>query len=834
LPTEDFEVRFSEPKIKRSAGTPVGPEAGATTSKLIRAMTKNNQVDQTDETTDIPSDYYDQLRWSTDDLFELGLGVVPSADQIVTRNEYEGYEEFDEWRDSQYDEHTDPDGFGLRGDEICGQWNHEGSVLRGYFPVTLTPNGIRINNWYDQFTQEDVHRQIDLAEEGGILLGISANTYSIQNYLNHDSAKPNAIIKTFYSYLQSLAPMGGIRIDSDGNRCWSYCHLDISSDIRFKEFIKPHEECQFWSSNANGDDGWISLLGKAPCYPSIVDGYQIQLLNSPARRQIIYAAAPSYLKIQFINPQANLVCTSALQSFSLTESFSEYEIEDDGTWNGCLTPDEEEEFFTSFVREQEENRIQIVRKKPVVNSVPEANPRPEPDERVRLDDEITLHDIFPKQIADALVALSEHLPYDPISIAVTFLTALAGMLRLGTFVEGNAATSYKVPINFYTAIVAGSGRKKTPLQNIFAKQPAEDVLLKVAHENDNAYRAWTEKPGKKEEKPPKPIPLDLIISDYTSAALVITLMKSDEMGRSILVSRDEINGLFKSLDQFNKGGKGADEEQLLEIYDGGSFRSLRVGDTTRSFERCAVNILGAVQPEILDGLISGGDASGKWARFIIVPIPNMTMMLPTNISPEMQAEIDCASKLLKDIFSSVYELAANIYKLDAESLGLFVEYEYDRQVAALQAKVSAQASLYGKSAGKLLRFAGILHILWCYQGEGKVATLISSETLHKAMRLVDYTDNGMLALHSKISGKACQKLDKFTRRIHEFCLKSHSRLSWTEIRNQMSSEEKQGKTKPQAEESMRQLVSLHVGEISIGPKGGLCYKALKPLPQEWI
>jgi hypothetical protein len=302
----------------------------------------------------------------------------------------------------------------------------------------------------------------------------------------------------------------------------------------------------------------------------------------------------------------------------------------------------------------EASRIQIVRKKPVVNSVPETSPIPEANEWMGLDDddEITLHDIFPKLIADALLALSEHLPYDPISIAVTFLTALAGMLRLGTFVEGNAATSYKVPINFYTAIVAGSGRKKTPLQNIFAKQPAEDVLLKVARENDNAYRAWTEKPGKKEEKPPKPIPLDLKISDYTSAALVITLMKSDEMGRSIIVSRDEINGLFKSLDQFSKGGKGADEEQLLEIYDGGSFRSLRVGDTTRSFERCSVNILGAVQPEIQIELLSEGDASGKWARFIFVPIPDMTKRLPTNISQEMQAKIDCASKLLKDIFSS--------------------------------------------------------------------------------------------------------------------------------------------------------------------------------------
>jgi hypothetical protein len=404
------------------------------------------------------------------------------------------------------------------------------------------------------------------------------------------------------------------------------------------------------------------------------------------------------------------------------------------------------------------------------------------------------------------------------------------MLRLGTFVEGNAATGYKVPINFYTAIVAGSGRKKTPLLKMLANKPAEDVLLKVASQNNNAYQAWAANPGKKDVKPPMPIPLDLRISDYTAEALVVTLGKSDEFGRSILISRDEINGLFKSLGQY-KGGGGADEQQLLEIYDGGSFRSLRINDTTRSFERCSVNLLGAVQPEILNDLLSKGDASGKWARFIMVPIPDMTKKLPTNISPEMQKRIDCADKLLKDIFSAVYELDANIYKLDAESLELFCEYEHDRQVTALATKVSAQASLYGKSAGKLLRFAGILQILWRYQGDTKVAAWINSKTLHKAMRLVDYTDNWMLALHSRISGKQSQGLDKFTRRIHEICLKSHSQMTWTEIRNQMSSEERQGKTKHHAEESMRQLVSLDVGKISAGPKGGLCYKALKTLPQ---
>ena len=311
--------------------------------------------------------------------------------------------------------------------------------MYGHFPITLSDNGDnRIRNWYDIFTQKDIHRQIDLAEESKFRLGISANTFCIERLIKPDSQKPNAIIAASCNLLKSLAPRGGIRIDSDGSNCWSYCHLDVSAVDRFKEFIEPHADCQFWSSNANGEDGWISLLGRAPCYPSIVNGCRIQLLNSPERRQIIYASSPSDLGIQFNNPESSTGKASTSPSISLTDTFSESEIEDDGTWNGCLTPDEVEELFESVVRELEASRLKIVQKKPLVYSVPEANSILEDNEQGSHDsNEITLHEIFPEEIADALVVLSEHLPYDAISIAVTFLTALAGMLRLGTFVEGN-------------------------------------------------------------------------------------------------------------------------------------------------------------------------------------------------------------------------------------------------------------------------------------------------------------------------------------------------------------------------------------------------------------
>jgi hypothetical protein len=54
-------------------------------------------------------------------------------------------------------------------------------------------------------------------------------------------------------------------------------------------------------------------------------------------------------------------------------------------------------------------------------------------------------------------------------------------------------------------------------------------------------------------------------------------------------------------------------------------------------------------------------------------------------------------------------------------------------------------------------------------------------------------------------------------------------MSWTEIRNKMSSDEKSGKSAEDAEAAMCKLVALGLGEVSKGPNGGLRYKALKPI-----
>jgi hypothetical protein len=211
-------------------------------------------------------------------------------------------------------------------------------------------------------------------------------------------------------------------------------------------------------------------------------------------------------------------------------------------------------------------------------------------------------------------------------------------------------------------------------------------------------------------------------------------------------------------------------------------------------------------------------------------MPDMTKKLPTRLDPEQLKAFKAAQQFLRDIVSAVFELQAINYKLDLEATERFSDYELKKQEDALATKVSAQASLHGKSAGKVLRFAGLLHILDIVVNNSIPAEQISVSTLQKAIDLVDRQDRWTLACHAKLAGITPESLTQFQRRLHTIAFKSKRPMSWSEIRQKMSSAEKLGKNANDAEQAMGVLVTLGFGEVSKGPNGGLCYKALKPLP----
>jgi hypothetical protein len=475
----------------------------------------------------------------------------------------------------------------------------------------------------------------------------------------------------------------------------------------------------------------------------------------------------------------------------------------------------------SAVRTQAE-QLQVIEVEAETLSSP---PQPAPQDRIRL------ANIFPPITAYALGKLTQYLPYSEASVAMAFLACISGLTKLGTSVCGNPITQYTVPTNLYVATVASTGQKKTPLQKITIENPTKDIRLELAKANTRAIENWREQcqGTKKDERPPEPTAIYLHIQDYTGEALAAQLQALDARGQSITVLRDELSGLFGTLNQY-RSGRGADEQQLLELFDGLPHTSLRVASGDRSFSRCHVSIYGGIQPEVLKGLIRGGDPSGKWARFIFSPLPRRTRPLPTVISQQEVGEIAESNGMLSNAASNIYTMPPRTYHLDPEALVAFSSYEHTKQQEALNARLQAQQAVKGKAGGKVLRVAGLLHILWATESGGTPSPSIPYATLQSAIDIIEAHDSWALTFHESALTEDESPVSNLMRRIHTIAQRIGRPCVWKEISSRMPPEERSKLNSAIARAAMEALARHGYGTTTQGSRGGLIYEPARDLP----
>jgi len=401
---------------------------------------------------------------------------------------------------------------------------------------------------------------------------------------------------------------------------------------------------------------------------------------------------------------------------------------------------------------------------------------------------ITLADLFPAQLAEQIAVRVKDMPYDPLVVAITWITTMAGLTKQGTTVNGNPATRFVVPTNLFTACVASSGRKKTPLINAMVMEPTEKIQLELRQQYTREIKQWEEstRGTKKEDRPEKPRPVYALVNDYTGEALASLLQDLDRRGLAVLVARDELAGLFGALDAY-RGGRGADEQMLLELFDGGAHTSLRVrGD--RAYSRSHVAILGNIQPSVLKGLVCGADPSGKWARFLFCSLPETIASLPLEVSQEREQATATAVEYLQTVAKTVYCLSPVEYRLEASALAHFVTFEYQQQQQNIAADLDTVRALYGKAAGKVLRVAGLLHILHlaCDINMTDPQT-IRLDTLRKAILLVDTLNQWAINFHTDAAAEAVGGIDNLMARVHNASANAGKKwISWRDFSRKLS------------------------------------------------
>ena len=436
--------------------------------------------------------------------------------------------------------------------------------------------------------------------------------------------------------------------------------------------------------------------------------------------------------------------------------------------------------------------------------------------------------LLPAPIAAAIEARTRYLPCDGPSAVLPYLAAVAGLVKLGTQVEASAVAGYRVPVNLFTCLVGRSGAKKSPVDRLLLQQPLAPLLEEQARADRREREQWREacrdvKRG--EPKPEEPCRRHILTSDFTGEGLAEQLELLEQAGRGLLIYRDELSGMFGSLNQY-RSGRGADEQQLLELYDGSGMTSLRVSGG-RSYSRSQVSIAGGTQPDVLRQLVAHGDASGLWARFLFCPLPERIVRLPLHTTADEVAEVEAAARLLAECCSSVFSMPPATYRLSPTAAERFANYEERQQREALRATIGAQGAVHGKASGKALRVAGVLHLLAIAVGDLPSSAEIEADAIDRACVLVDHLDGWALGLHADVNSG---ELPSLLRAIHRAAEAAGAPVAWRQVYARLGRTQRQGANAAAAGEAMRALAAAGYGELVAGPHDSILYRALKPLP----
>ena len=449
---------------------------------------------------------------------------------------------------------------------------------------------------------------------------------------------------------------------------------------------------------------------------------------------------------------------------------------------------------------------------------------------------ISLEDVFPMQLVNHLRTVTKHHSYSDEVIAITYLIGVAPLLKLGASIMTNPLTDFEVPLTMFACCVGKSGVKKSPLQKILIEHPVKRVIKKQMEENYKnglqyakdckAYSKDKEKfideNGMPPEKPPYPI---LIVQDSTPEALQEQLIQNEKSKKALLRLNDELAGLFNSFGRYTKG-KGNEEQQLLEQYDGKGFTTLRK-ERTLVCNQTAISVFGAIQPEVLAKMMKGKDDNGKWARFCFYQLEFDLTPLPTTATKEEILQHHNAKDHLQYFAQKIFEYNTIYLKLSPEAMARFAEYELDRRKDSHKTKRSSCAAIYNKSAGKVARMSGLLHIISQINLETNTAE-VSLDTLEAAIKLIDATDSFAVDFQNDSS---LNDKDRLLKNIHNIARKSKAPVPYRDIYNALSLKVRLANNQESILEMFSKLQEMELGKISKGSRGGICYQAVKDFPK---
>ncbi|NER27620.1 MAG: DUF3987 domain-containing protein [Symploca sp. SIO1C4] len=350
---------------------------------------------------------------------------------------------------------------------------------------------------------------------------------------------------------------------------------------------------------------------------------------------------------------------------------------------------------------------------------------------------LALSTFLPPVLANPLSLWSSWMGMQPAVSLLAVLTAVSSLHKAGTKLWINREQVFSVPPTLYSALVAESGQRKSPVINALINKP----LAPLEQEQRELYAAKREeyeaqlerwKNNKKQGTPPEePKPPRLYyFTDATGEAIPVQAATDPE--KILFGVIDELAGLFSSHNAY-RGGRGSDKQDLLSYFNGFGKKILRASGVRCNLDNIFLSLFGTIQPEILKSHMRDcSDPDGQWARFLFVHQPPSAARLSNG------ERIDIVG-LLTWLYRAIDKLPEMEYHLSYQAGLKFQEVFDELEILRLGCLSPGLRAVYAKAAGYIGRLAINLHVV-SEVGQGKLCpdAEIPLETLNLAIQLMAF------------------------------------------------------------------------------------------------
>ena len=373
---------------------------------------------------------------------------------------------------------------------------------------------------------------------------------------------------------------------------------------------------------------------------------------------------------------------------------------------------------------------------------------------------LDLSEILPEKLAAPIKELATMLNLKPECYLAAALTQVSSLFKVGSQVMLNRKTDYYCTPNYFAAIVAESSQKKSPIKRAMIDRPMQPLREKARSEFSKAQQEYEEelaayKSNKKKKSaedepqgpPPKP-PRQKLYSFNKTTGEGILYQVAEYPDQGLMYCCDELAGLFKSANQY-RGGKGSDDEDLLEYWNGTGSTVLRASGTKADLDGLLLSVFGTIQPDVLATLLKDcSDSNGKFARFDFVFQPLAASKLPEEDSGSFDL-----TPMLSSLYAKIDALPALKLELSPEAKRLFNAFYEATDKRRVEEPKQGIRAMVGKMQEKVAKMAAIIHTIDCVFNGVEVNSLIPRTAVEAAIKFVKFSSDQIASLYAEFSDR---------------------------------------------------------------------------------